>query len=102
MSGRKGGKDGKSGSKGTRSKEKQSEVIDISGEANVVVVVTEEGKDSSGHHKDHEQDTDQSCTFCQGLDNDVVLVSQKKSRIRAGVVPNVLLLPGSSNLFLLL
>lgn len=79
MSGRKTGKD-KNGSKGTRSKEKQLEVFSTSGDANVVVVVTEEDKESSGDKKDPEQAGEQSCTFCQEADNDEMVQCDKCDR----------------------
>ncbi|XP_062704257.1 inhibitor of growth protein 3-like [Aedes albopictus] len=69
MSGRESGKDGKSGSKGVRSNDKQSKVVEKSSDANVVVVVTEEGKDPDGVQKDDARVPEQDCTFCQEADN---------------------------------
>ncbi|XP_062711164.1 uncharacterized protein LOC134289403 [Aedes albopictus] len=79
MSGRKSGKDGKSGSKGARSKEKQSEVVYVSGGGNIVVVVTDEEKDLAGVQKD-DQVAEQSCTFCQEEDNDNMVQCDKCDR----------------------
>nr|XP_029708335.1 uncharacterized protein LOC115254792 [Aedes albopictus] len=79
MSGRKSGKDGKSGSKGARSKEKQSEAIDISGGDNVVVVVTEEEQDPKDVFR-KDRDIEQNCTFCQERDSDEMVQCDKCDR----------------------
>nr|XP_019542248.1 uncharacterized protein LOC109413023 [Aedes albopictus] len=80
MSGRKSGKDGKSGSKGVRSKDKQSEVVEKSSDGNIVVVVTEEGKDPDGVQKDDDQVPEQDCTFCQEADNDEMVQCDRCDR----------------------
>lgn len=80
MSGRKSGKDGKSGSKGVRSKEKQSEAINISGETGVVVVVTDEEINPTEGQQACDRMPEQSCTFCQETDNDEMVQCDKCDR----------------------
>nr|XP_029715368.1 uncharacterized protein LOC115259000 [Aedes albopictus]XP_029715375.1 uncharacterized protein LOC115259000 [Aedes albopictus] len=79
MSGRKSGKDGKSGSKGARSKEKESEAIDIGGGDNVVVVVTEEEQDPKDLFR-KDRGVEQNCTFCQEKDSDEMVQCDKCDR----------------------
>nr|XP_019931153.2 CXXC-type zinc finger protein 1-like [Aedes albopictus] len=80
MSGRTSGKDAKSGSKGARSKEKQSEVVNISGETNVVVVVTEEGNDPAVDRQGDEKVPEQNCTFCQEADDNEMVQCDRCDR----------------------